>query len=288
MTTQRLNGLIRKLEAGGVATMSFCPPTIESALAFSTTKYDGVMIECEHQPWDPLSLRDTFQYLLNRRLIATSGSIAPAVTPIVRIPANGAEHSQWLAKQALDLGAYGIVWPHISTVEQAYSAIAACRYPTLPGHPVHEPFGQRGDGPTGAVRYWGLTQQAYYERADVWPLNSDGEILSILMIEDVEGIRNLRQIVKEVPGIGAVMIGEGDLSQELGVPREYEHPELLAAMAEIRAICKERNIPVAHPHVTTQNAERIYREGYRLLVCGPSRTYPALEKVQQLAGGSET
>ncbi|MDX3906366.1 MAG: aldolase/citrate lyase family protein [Pigmentiphaga sp.] len=285
MTTQRLNGLIRKLESGGIATMSFCPPTIESAIAFSTTKYDGVLIECEHQPWNPLSLRDTFQYLLNRRLIAASGSIAPSVTPIVRIPANGAEHSQWLAKQALDLGAYGIVWPHISTVEQAYAAIAACRYPTLESHPLHQPFGQRGDGPTSAVRYWGLTQQEYYAKADVWPLNPNGEIFAMLMIEDLEGIGNLRDILKQVPGIGAVMIGEGDLSQELGIPRQYEHPELLSAMAEIRAACKEFNVPVAHPHVTTENAEHVFNEGYRILVCGPSRTYPALDKVRQLAGG---
>lgn len=284
MTTQRLNGLIRKLESGGIATMSFCPPTIESAIAFSTTKYDGVLIECEHQPWNPLSLRDTFQYLLNRRQIATSGSIAPAVTPIVRIPANGAEQSQWMAKQALDLGAYGIVWPHVSTVEQAYAAVAACRYPTLKSHPLHEPFGQRGDGPTTAARYWGLTNQEYYAKADVWPRNPEGEIFVMLMIEDLEGIANLRDILKEVPGISAVMIGEGDLSQELGIPRQYEHPELLSAMAQIRSICQEFNVPVAHPHVTTENVERVYDEGYRILVCGPSRTYPALDKVRQLAG----
>lgn len=283
MTKPRLNGLVRKLESGGVATLSFCPPTVESAIAFSTTNYDGVMIECEHQPWDPLVLRDAFQYLLNRRLIASSGSVAPAVTPIVRIPANGAEFSQWLAKQALDLGAYGIVWPHVSTVEQAQAAVAACRYPTQSHHPLHHPFGQRGDGPTNAARYWGLTQQEYYRKADVWPLNPEGEILTILMIEDLEGVTNLRDILKEVKGIGAVMIGEGDLSQELGIPRQYEHPELLSAMAQILAVCKEYGVPVAHPHVTTQNAERIFNEGYRLLVCGPSRTYPALDRVRELA-----
>ncbi|MVW78157.1 HpcH/HpaI aldolase family protein [Bordetella sp. 02P26C-1] len=284
MTTQRLNGLIRKLESGGIATLSFCPPTVESAIAFSTTQYDGIMIECEHQPWDPLTLRDAFQYLLNRRAIAASGSIAPTVTPIVRIPANGGEMSQWLAKQALDLGAYGIVWPHVSTVEQAQSAVAACRYPTKVSHPLHHPFGQRGDGPTNAARYWGLTQQEYYKKADVWPLNPEGEILAILMVEDLEGVSNLRDILKETPGIGAIMIGEGDLSQELGVPRQYNHPELLSAMAEIRAIGKQYNVPVAHPHVTSENAERVYNEGYRLLVCGPSRSYPALDKVRELAG----
>ena len=61
--------------------------------------------------------------------------------------------------------------PHISTVEEASNAVAACRYPRLKSAPLYEPAGIRGDGPTAAVRYWGLGQQDYYEKADVWPLN---------------------------------------------------------------------------------------------------------------------
>ena len=43
---------------------------------------------------------------------------------MARIPANGVEKNQFLAKQALDMGCYGIMWPHISTVEEAYNAVA--------------------------------------------------------------------------------------------------------------------------------------------------------------------
>ena len=283
MTIPRLNGFIRELAAGKAAMASFCPPTIEGAIAFSTTQYDGVVIETEHQIWDGGALRDTLQYLMNRRLIVHSGSIAPGVTPIVRIPANGAEMNQWMAKQALDLGAYGIIWPHVSTVAQAYSAVAACRYPKLKGKPLYEPFGQRGDGPTGAVRYWGLTQQEYYQRADVWPLNPDGELLIMLMIEDVEGIGNLRDILSNVPGIGAILIGEGDLSQELGLPRQYDHPEVLDAMRQIVSICHEFKVTVGHPHVEMSNVQRVYDEGYRFLISAPSRTFPTLEKAREIA-----
>ncbi len=34
-------------------------------------------------------------------------------------------------------------------------------------------------------------------------------------------------MLTKVPGIGAILIGEGDLGQELGYPRQYEHPEVL-------------------------------------------------------------
>jgi len=280
----RLNGIIRALEQGQPAFTCFSPAEVDAAIAVATTKYDGVVFEMEHSPWDGRALRESLQFLLNRRQIATSGSIAPAMTPMVRIPTNGVEKGQWHAKQALDLGCYGIVFPHISTVEEACNAVAACRYPRLETAPSHEPAGIRGDGPGSAVRYWGLTQPEYYARADVWPLDPKGEILVVLQIEDMKGVENLDDILKKVPGIGAILIGEGDLGQELGFPRQYEHPKLLEAMARVVATCKANNVVVGHPHCEAGNAERLLKEGYRFLMCAPVRSYGHLDKARQLAG----
>ena len=55
--------------------------------------------------------------------------------------------NQWIAKQVLDSGVYGIVWPHVSTVEEARNAVVACRYPRPKDAPLYEPAGQRGDAP---------------------------------------------------------------------------------------------------------------------------------------------
>ena len=278
--TPRLNGIIRTWEQGAPAFASFAHADRQSAIEFSGGPYDGVVFEMEHNPWDALALQDALQYLLNRKQIHEGGSLAPAVTPIVRIPANGAEQSQWLAKQALDRGVYGVVWPHVSTVEQAVNAVAACRYPRPKDSPLFEPEGVRGDGPTAACRYWGLSQQEYYARADVWPLNLRGEILVFLMIEDGQGIAHLDDILR-VPGIGCVLIGEGDLSQELGHPRAYEHPVVKEAMEQIVATCKKHDIPVGHPHVTAQNVERVLEQGYRFLMSSPVRTYTAIERARE-------
>ena len=284
MADTRLNGVIRALEAGRPAFTCFSPVEIDSAYAMSTSKFDGVVYEMEHNPWDGRALRDALQYMLNRAQIVKAGSIAPAVTPMVRIPVNGVEKGQWHAKQALDLGCYGIVFPHISTVEEAYNAVAACRYPRMKTVKNYEPAGIRGDGPTGAVRYWGLTQQEYYAKADVWPLDPNGEIFVILQIEDTRGVDNLDAMLKEVKGIGAILIGEGDLGQELGIARQYEHPELLRHMAHVVETCKKHNVIVGHPHVEAGNAERILKEGYRFLMCAPTRSYGHLEKARAAAG----
>jgi 4-hydroxy-2-oxoheptanedioate aldolase len=283
----RLNGIVRALEQGHAAFVTFTPMAdIESAVQLTQSAFDGMIIEGEHVGWDVRGLRDVLQYSLNRQQIVASGSLAPAVTPIVRIPANGVEKNLFLAKQALDLGCYGVMFPHISTADEAYNAVSACRYPRLKDRPNYEPAGIRGDGPFAAARYWGLSLADYYARADVWPLDPKGEILAIIQIEDTTGIANLRDMLKNVPGIGAIMIGEGDLAQELGVPRQYEHPRVLAAIAEIVAICHEFNVVVGHAHAERHNIARLVDEGFRLFIANAPRSYDTLDYVRAQAGRS--
>lgn len=279
----RLNRVIDVLAEGGHAFSAFVTPEPSAAIDFSHSGYDGIVFEAEHKPWDPAGLRDSLQYLLDRRQIFEADSLAPAVTPLVRIPPNGAERAQWHAKQALDLGVFGIVWPHVSTVEDAYNAVAACRYPRLPAAEYHEPAGLRGDGPHAACRYWGVSNTEYYRRADVWPLDADGEILVAIMVEDVAGVANLPRILDEVAGIGLVLIGEGDLSQELGLPRQYDHPRVTEYKARVLDTCLEHGVAVGHPHVTTANVEQVVADGYRFLMSAPVRTHPALERGRELA-----
>jgi 4-hydroxy-2-oxoheptanedioate aldolase len=283
-TIPRLNGVIRALEQGQPAFVTFSPTEVGNAQAIGDAGYDAIVFEMEHNPYDIRALRDCLQYLLNRRQIVERGSISPAVTPIVRIPPNGGEMNQFLAKQVLDIGAYGVVWPHVSTVEEAYNAVRSCRYPRPKNAPAYEPEGIRGDQPVHAARYWGITPQEYYKKADVWPLAPDGEILVIIMCEDVRAIDNLPRILKEVPGIGVVLIGEGDLSQNLGFPRHYDHPAVIDAMTAIRRICAEHKVICGHPHVETQNAQRVIDDGYRFLMAAPARTYAGLDACRKITG----
>jgi 4-hydroxy-2-oxoheptanedioate aldolase len=284
MEIPRLNGVIKALESGKPAFAPFSGADISSALTIGGAAFDGVVFEMEHGPYDIKMLRDCMQYMLNRRQIATSGSIAPAVTPFVRIPPNGGEHSQWIAKQVLDIGVYGIVWPHVSSVDEARNAVAACRYPRPREAKYYEPAGQRGDAPRTAARYWGLTDQEYYKKADTWPLNPEGEVLVVIMCEEKRAIANLPRMLEQVAGIGVVLIGEGDLSQDLGYPRQYEHPTVASAINEILAICKQYNVPCGHPHVEARNVEGLLEQGFRFLMPGVVQSFAALEKGLKASG----
>ncbi|MGH7038190.1 MAG: HpcH/HpaI aldolase family protein [Stellaceae bacterium] len=280
----RLNGVIRALEQGKPAFTTFAGAEISTTQTVGGAPYDGVVFEMEHRPYDIRALRDCLQYLLDRRQIVEAGSLAPKVTPFVRIPPNGGEISQWVAKQVLDQGVYGIVWPHVSTVEEAKNAVAACRYPRPREAPYFDPAGQRGDAPAAAARYWGLSQQDYYARADVWPLNPKGEILVAIMCEEVRAIKNLPKMLQDVPGIGVVIIGEGDLSQDLGLPRQYDHPKVAGAIDQILAICKEHGVACGHPHVDTKNVATLIEKGFRYLMPAPVTSFAALDMGRKAAG----
>src|SRR5215210_6357563 len=242
----RLNGIIAALEAGQPAFVTFSAASPENAQAIGDAAYDGVVYEMEHGPYDIRMLRDSLQYMLNRKQIVDRGTLAPAVTPLVRIPPNGGEINQWIAKQVLDSGVYGIVWPHVSTVDEARSAMVACRYPRPKDAPRYHPAGQRGDAPAAAARYWGVSQQ--------------------------------------VPGISAVIIGEGDLSQDLGYPRQYDHPLVVEAMSRVLETCKKYNVVCGHPHVDTSNVERLLEQGSRWLMPAPTRSFAALDLGRKASG----
>ena len=284
MSETRLNSVIRALESGKPAFAAFSKVDKQSALDMSEAPYDGVVFEMEHNPYDVAAFGDALQYMLNRKAIAESGSVATGVTPIARIPANGVEMNQSFAKQVLDRGAYGVIWPHIATVEQAYNAVASCRYARPKGAALYEPKGARGDGPASASRYWGLAMAEYYRKADVWPLAPQGEIIVGLMCESPEAIDNLDDILANVPGIGFILIGEGDLSQALGFPRQYEHPEVLDAMRRIVETCHRHKVVVGSPHVTAKNHKRLLGEGYRFLMSAPQRTYGVVGLAREMAG----
>jgi len=93
-------------------------------------------------------------------------------------------------------------------------------------------------------------------------------------------------MLKEVPGIGVVLVGEGDLSQEMGYPRQYDHPSVAAAIDEILAICKGHNVPCGHPHVDSSNVETVLNKGFRWLMPAPTQSFAALERGRKVSGRS--
>ncbi|HEX2173244.1 MAG TPA: aldolase/citrate lyase family protein, partial [Dehalococcoidia bacterium] len=238
--------------------------------------YDFTIIDMEHLEFDFPTLRHSLQYLPSRRRIAESGSLQPDVVPLVRVPPNAGELNQWVIKQTLDIGAYGIVLPHLSTVEQARAAVAAMRYPR-PGDPEGKGRGMRGWYPRHAARYWGLSIRQYYEAVELWPVSPTGELFLMPIVEDRQGVKNLPAILKEVPGISAVWAGAGDLSVDLGHGANPKHPDVEAGVQAILRACLDHDVPCC-TIADASDVERRLDQGFRIIVAAAPKSHEALER----------
>jgi len=249
----------------------------------SDSDYDMVIIEMEHQGFSFNDLRISLQFLLNRRRLANKGDVQADLVPLVRIPPNLRERNQWVIKQALDTGVYGLVLPHLNTVEEAQAAVIAARYPQVPGVADFEPQGQRGWWARIAPRYWGLTAQEYYDAADLWPLDPDGNMLLMGIVEEPEGVKNIRDILREVKGIGAIWAGPGDMSVAMGHRGNAGHPDVQENLLRILAACREAGVPCATGATASEVPMRL-EQGFRIIITSPERSIGGLEEGRRLSG----
>src|SRR5439155_17918121 len=117
---------------------------------------------------------------------------------------------------------------------QALSAVQSMRYPQRKGSRYFEPVGLRGLSPQNAVWFWGIPNDEYLRRADLWPLNPQGDLIAIMLIESALGLKNVDEIAS-VPGVGGLYAGTGDLSNSMGV--DGSAPEVEAAVQTILKAC---------------------------------------------------
>lgn len=235
----RINRSIQTLENGdpvfGLFTGNF---SLANARALARSNLDYILIDMEHTAFSMETLQEFLLGMTDKQVVAAQGHTQMRTTPIVRLPANGRNDPEWMVKQILDIGAFGIMFPYVESAEEAQRAVAAMRYPQPRDSAIREPAGQRGSSPAVASWYWGVAD--YNQRADVWPLNPRGELIAFLQIESAKGVENAEAIIT-TPGVSAVFVGPADLSLSMGLPTN--HPEVQQAIADVVELCKKHNVP---------------------------------------------
>jgi 4-hydroxy-2-oxoheptanedioate aldolase len=199
----RHNAMKARLAGGGWTAGPILPlaaPALVEVAALAG--FDHLLIDAEH---GHISVADCEMLV---RAAEASG-----ITPIVRVPTN-APHE---ILRYLDTGAQGVLVPQVSSREEAERAVQAARY---------HPLGQRGLAGTRAADY-GLrgSLQDYVREANE-------QLLVLGLIEDIRAVENLHEIVT-VEGLDVLSIGPSDLSQSMGYPGDWQHPDVQAAIAEI-------------------------------------------------------
>jgi len=258
-----LNPVIAKLEAGeivyGLSTQDL---SVAYARQVARDPADFVYVDMEHGPMDFAALGTFLLAMGDKAALLSKGNAQPDVALFARF-APRPEESEWVVKQALDLGLYGVLFNGVDTPEQAAFAVSTMRYPQLRDSRYPEPTGIRGWSPANAAWAWGVSSDEYLGRADLWPLNPDGDLLGIMMIESAESLSNIDAIAS-TPGVGALFPGAGgDLSRSLGVP--LGSPELEAAFGQILAACRRHGVACAISATTGADVARRVRDGWQII-----------------------
>jgi len=264
-----LNPAVEKLAQGkpiiGTNTSDL---SLQNCHALARLDFDYVYFDMEHGPMNLEGLAYCVAATVDKAAALKKGNAQPKVALFARFPPYGRnlDSNDWIVKQALDLGLMGVIFNGIDNKEQALRAVRYMRYPQMKTSKYQRPPGLRGSGPGNAVFAWGISTAEYERHADLWPLNPDGDLLAIPMIETAEGLKNVDEIAA-VPGIGAIFIGAaGDLHQYLGVPQDS--PEVEQARQTILAACKAHHVACGITANRKADIERRLTEGWKMIRTG--------------------
>ncbi len=215
-------------------TMHMCTiPSAAVTQVMAANGADSIFVDLEHGAID--------YEVAHAMIAATAGADCAA---LVRI----AENTPALVKRALDLGADGIVFPLIRTAADAEAAVASLRYP---------PHGTRGFGPFMASAKWNVPLMEYREKVEP-------ELLCVLLVETADSVENIDDICK-VPGIDLLVPAPFDLSTDLGLHGQFDHPDFIAAVGKIEAAAHAAGIPLGGIGLEQAQAESLFARGYRII-----------------------
>ena len=165
--------------------------------------------------------------------------------------------------QQLNLGVSGIVFVSVESADEVKQGLAMMRF--------RSKGGTRPDDVGNAPAFWGMSEQEYREKADLWPLNPNGELINFTIVESKVGLTNVREIAA-VPGIGVLLPGAGTLRRAFSTTdaagqRVLDEKGWEAAIQQVLAACKEFKVACGYP-ANADDIELRMKQGFSVFVIG--------------------
>jgi 4-hydroxy-2-oxoheptanedioate aldolase len=188
------------------------------------------------------------------------GLTRPLVLKIPKIDPDRAKAVENISRE-LNAGAAGIMFVETESAEEVRAGIAAMRFKSKGG--------TRPDEVGAAPAHWGVSAQEYRQKADLWPLNPDGELINWTIVESKEGLAHVREIA-QVKGIGVLWPGAGTLRGVFSTTNAKGERVLDAegwehAIQQVLAACKEFHVPCGYPANATDIETRM-KQGFTVFV----------------------
>lgn len=184
----------------------------------------------------------------------------------------------------LNLGVSGVMLVTVETAEEARAGIAAMRFRSRGG--------VRPDDVGNAPAVWGLSEAEYRKKADVWPLNPEGELINWTIVESKKGLENLKEIAA-VPGIGVLWPGAGTLrgvfsSVDSTGARVVDMAAWENAIQSVLSACKANKIACGFP-ANANDIETRMKQGFNVFVMNwGDAGFKTVEAGRKIAGRTDT
>jgi 2-keto-3-deoxy-L-rhamnonate aldolase RhmA len=179
--------------------------------------------------------------LLAEMVAACRGS---DIFPIARVP----DLKYAPLSRALDVGVRGVMVPRVESRAQAEDIVSQLKY---------APQGRRGVA-------LGIAHDLYRAGNADFFAKANEETVVILMVETVKGFQNLEEIIS-VPGVDVGWVGHYDLTVSMGIPAQFEHPRLLAAMDELVTVCRRHGVAPGFLPPSPEAAVHWINKGFRAI-----------------------
>jgi len=245
---QRINKAIELLAQGQPIYYAEAHGGYDEGKKLARTWADYIIYNMEHAPLDFNALQQFMRGLVDGGP-TPSGHRTPAVIvtlPILGLDKETFKGGSWMIQQALAQGVHGLHLGRARDPEAVKLYVQAARYPFQKTGVEVIGEGVRGWGSQKfAAWVWGIDEKEYLKRADVWPLNPEGEILLGLKIEDKQALQNAEKSIA-IPGISFAEHGPRDMGLSYGYLEGRADPpvpaEVQAAGDRVLAACKANKV----------------------------------------------
>jgi 4-hydroxy-2-oxoheptanedioate aldolase len=188
------------------------------------------------------------------------GVTRPMILKIPKIDPDRTKAVENIGRE-LNLGAAGLMFVETESAEEVRQGIAAMR--------LKSKGGTRPGEVGAAPAHWGMSEQEYRQKADLWPLNPDGELINWTIVESKEGLAHVREIAA-VKGIGVLWPGAGTLrgvfsSANAAGERVLDTAAWENAIQQVLSACKEFHVPCGFPANATDIETRM-KQGFTVFV----------------------
>ena len=161
----------------------------------------------------------------------------------------------------LNTGVSGVMFVGVESADEVRHGLAAMRFAAKGG--------SRSEDVGNAPAYWGISEEEYRRKADLWPLNPEGELINWTIVESLEGLANVREIAA-VEGIGVLWPGAGTLrglfsTRDASGSRVLDEEAWEASIQKVLDACKEFDVLCGYPANESDIAMRI-EQGFSVFV----------------------